>query len=129
MHEPDVPDGAVGVWLPGHHAKYSGGECNVAFRGALFQQFVQRLPSPHLRLQGEVRRVGARAFRVGFDAQLRPWVRDAAGQPLRALPRAAKGGDAALATAAAVAWKAMRERMTWLRIMWSGRPTSLANGR
>ncbi|WP_194908736.1 DUF4132 domain-containing protein [Catenulispora rubra] len=43
---------------------------------------------------------GARRFVVGFDELLRPWVADAAGKPLKALPKPGKNDDPELADAA-----------------------------
>ncbi len=51
---------------------------------------------------------GARHFTVGFDELLRPFVRDAAGLRLSALPHAAQADDAAKADAAAEKWKALK---------------------
>ena len=51
---------------------------------------------------------GPRGFRVGFDEMLRPWVRDAAGQRLAALPRPAKADDGVLAKAAARRWTGLK---------------------
>ena len=52
---------------------------------------------------------GPRSFTVGFDEQLRPFVRDAAGAPLKDLPPPGKGDDAEKATAAAEQWKALKK--------------------
>jgi len=51
---------------------------------------------------------GARAFRVGFDEHLDPFVRDEAGALLRSLPRPAKADDADRARAAQETWKAIK---------------------
>lgn len=51
---------------------------------------------------------GPRQFRVGFDADLAPIVRDAAGAAHRTLPRARASDDAPRAAAAAERWAALR---------------------
>jgi hypothetical protein len=51
---------------------------------------------------------GARHFTVGFDELLRPFVRDASGMRLAALPHAAHADDADKATAAAEKWKTLK---------------------
>ena len=51
---------------------------------------------------------GTRSFRVGFDEHLMPFVRDAEGKRLDALPRAAKSDDKEKAAAAWATWKALR---------------------
>lgn len=52
---------------------------------------------------------GARAFRVGFDEHLEPFVRDAAGVELRSLPKPSRTDDPVKARAAQETWKALRD--------------------
>ncbi len=52
---------------------------------------------------------GARTFTVGFDELLRPFVRDASGTRLAALPHAAKSDDEEKASRAAEAWKLLKD--------------------
>ncbi|KAA0123369.1 DUF4132 domain-containing protein [Methylobacterium sp. P1-11] len=52
---------------------------------------------------------GPRGFRVGFDETLKPWVRDAAGQRLKDLPKPAKADDAGKAAAAVARWGALKK--------------------
>lgn len=52
---------------------------------------------------------GPRAFRVGFDEQLRPFVRDAEGKRLPDLPKPGKSDDAEKGAAAVEAWKALKK--------------------
>jgi hypothetical protein len=52
---------------------------------------------------------GPRAFRVGFDEMLKPFVRDAAGKRLPDLPKAGKSDDAEKAAAAQETWKALKK--------------------
>ncbi|MGU3421748.1 DUF4132 domain-containing protein [Methylobacterium sp. D54C] len=52
---------------------------------------------------------GPRGFRVGFDETLKPWVRDAAGQRLKDLPKPAKADEAGKAAAAVARWGALRK--------------------
>jgi hypothetical protein len=79
-------------------------------RGLSPEQLADRLV-PDLGLDADGSRVldfGPRAFRVGFDAQLRPFVRDASGQRLSDLPRPGRSDDAARAEEATATWKALR---------------------
>src|SRR6185369_17265109 len=57
---------------------------------------------------------GSRAFRVGFDELLRPFVRDAAGKRLADLPKPGKGDDAEKAPAAQETWKALKKDLKTL---------------
>ena len=52
---------------------------------------------------------GPRAFRVGFDEHLKPFVQDAAGKRLSDLPKPSKGDDPELAARAQEAWKALKK--------------------
>ena len=52
---------------------------------------------------------GPRGFRVGFDETLKPWVRDAAGQRLKDLPKPAKADEPAKAAAAVARWSALKK--------------------
>ena len=52
---------------------------------------------------------GPRAFTVGFDEQLEPFVRDASGARLKGLPKPHKSDDARKAEAAAERWKALKQ--------------------
>ncbi|MBM7119317.1 WGR and DUF4132 domain-containing protein [Archangium primigenium] len=52
---------------------------------------------------------GPRAFTVGFDEQLKPFVRDADGTPLKDLPKPTQKDDAEKATAASESWKALKK--------------------
>ncbi|RVU14274.1 DUF4132 domain-containing protein, partial [Methylobacterium oryzihabitans] len=52
---------------------------------------------------------GERRFRVGFDETLRPFVRDAEGRRLAALPRATRGDDPEAARAAGRLWAGLRK--------------------
>lgn len=52
---------------------------------------------------------GPRAFKVGFDEHLRPFVRDAQGKKLPELPRAVKTDDGEKAQLATDAWKALKK--------------------
>lgn len=51
---------------------------------------------------------GTRAFRVGFDEHLRPYVLTESGEKLDAFPRPSKTDDAAKAKAASEAWKHLK---------------------
>ncbi|CAN5671414.1 hypothetical protein BH09MYX1_BH09MYX1_41200 [soil metagenome] len=51
---------------------------------------------------------GGRLFRVGFDEQLRPTVRDAANVLLRDLPKPTKSDDKTKASEATAVWKALK---------------------
>lgn len=57
---------------------------------------------------GEELDFGARTFRVDFDAEFNPVVRDGAGSRLANLPRAGKKDDAVKAAAAIERWKDLR---------------------
>jgi hypothetical protein len=52
---------------------------------------------------------GPRAFRVGFDEALRPYVVDGSGRRADDLPKPGKSDDVAKAKAAAGAWKALKK--------------------
>jgi predicted DNA-binding WGR domain protein len=52
---------------------------------------------------------GPRAFRVGFDEALKPFVRDEGGARLKDLPKPNQGDDAALANEATERWKALKK--------------------
>ncbi len=52
---------------------------------------------------------GPRAFTVGFDEQLKPFVRDAEGSPLKDLPKPTQKDDADKAQAAAAQWTALKK--------------------
>ena len=52
---------------------------------------------------------GPRSFTVGFDEQLKPFVRDASGARLKDLPKPGKTDDAEKAAAAAEQWKALKK--------------------
>jgi predicted DNA-binding WGR domain protein len=52
---------------------------------------------------------GERTFTVGFDEQLKPYVKDAEGARLKDLPKPTKKDDAAKAEAAAEQWKALKK--------------------
>ncbi|ATB30739.1 WGR and DUF4132 domain-containing protein [Melittangium boletus] len=52
---------------------------------------------------------GPRTFTVGFDEQLKPFVRDADGTRLKDLPKPTQKDDADKATAAAEQWKALKK--------------------
>ena len=52
---------------------------------------------------------GPRAFRVGFDEELKPFVRDASGARLKDLPKPLRTDDDALATAATERYKALKK--------------------
>ncbi|HSO31941.1 MAG TPA: DUF4132 domain-containing protein, partial [Labilithrix sp.] len=67
---------------------------------------------PTLGLDDDGSRVldfGARAFRVGFDEHLRPFVRDPDGGHLADLPKPGKHDDADHAAAATTEWKALKK--------------------
>jgi hypothetical protein len=52
---------------------------------------------------------GPRAFRVVFDQQLRPGLRDSQGKPIKELPKPAASDDAAAAAASVARWKALKK--------------------
>jgi hypothetical protein len=52
---------------------------------------------------------GERTFTVGFDEQLKPYVKDAEGARLKDLPKPTKKDDAAKAEAAAEKWKLLKK--------------------
>ncbi|WP_298952156.1 DUF4132 domain-containing protein [uncultured Methylobacterium sp.] len=52
---------------------------------------------------------GARRFRAGFDEALKPWVKDAAGQRLKDLPKPTRADDADKAAAATARWGALKK--------------------
>jgi len=53
--------------------------------------------------------IGPRAFRIGFDELLRPFVRDAAGKRLPDLPKPVKSDEDEKAKAAQETWKALKK--------------------
>ncbi|KQO56740.1 molybdate metabolism regulator [Methylobacterium sp. Leaf87] len=73
---------------------------------------------------------GTRHFRVGFDETLRPWLRNADGQRLPALPRATKTDDPELAKQAAKLWAGLKKDAEDAgRLQISRLETMLATGR
>jgi predicted DNA-binding WGR domain protein len=52
---------------------------------------------------------GPRSFRVGFNEQLKPFVRDASGKPVADLPKPAKSDDAQKAAASVETYKALKK--------------------
>jgi len=54
---------------------------------------------------------GERKFRVGFDEQLHPFVRDESGKRLNELPKPNKGDDAEKAEASVATWKALKKNV------------------
>lgn len=80
-------------------------------RGITAEQLADRLV-PDLDLEDDGSKTldfGPRSFRVGFDETLAPFVMDATGTRLKDLPKPNSKDDAALATAATDAWKAMKK--------------------
>lgn len=80
-------------------------------RGLSAEELADRLvPDLGLDADGSLRLdFGPRQFTVGFDEALRPYVRDAAGIPLKELPKPNKSDDATLAEAASERWKALKK--------------------
>ncbi|MCB9592599.1 MAG: DUF4132 domain-containing protein [Sandaracinaceae bacterium] len=78
-------------------------------RGLSEAQLADRLvPDLGLDERGSMRLdFGPRAFTVGFDENLRPFVRDAAGVRLERLPKPGRKDDSALAAQASATWKAL----------------------
>jgi hypothetical protein len=79
-------------------------------RGLTAAELADRLV-PDLDLDPDGSRIldfGTRQFRVGFDEQLRPFVRDAEGARLADLPKPSKSDDAAKANAARETYKALK---------------------
>ncbi|MEH3147706.1 MAG: DUF4132 domain-containing protein [Methylobacterium frigidaeris] len=52
---------------------------------------------------------GERRFRAGFDEALKPWVKDAAGQRLKDLPKPTRADDAGKAAEAVARWGALKK--------------------
>jgi predicted DNA-binding WGR domain protein len=80
-------------------------------RGLSTEELADRLvPDLDLDPQGTLLLdFGPRRFTVGFDEQLRPFVRDASGARLKDLPKPAKSDDAELASAAVTRWKLLKK--------------------
>lgn len=83
----------------------------AARRGFTSEEMADRLvPTLGLGADGSmVLDYGPRAFRVGFDEQLAPYVLDAAGVRRRDLPKPGKQDDAELAQASLARWKIMKK--------------------
>lgn len=80
-------------------------------RGLTREELADRL-APDLGLDddgGLLLDFGARQFRVGFDEQLRPFVKDAEGTRLKDLPKAGKTDDADKGKAAQERWSALKK--------------------
>jgi len=80
-------------------------------RGLTADEMADRLV-PDLGLDDDGSRTldfGPRAFRVGFDEQLRPFVRDSEGKRLPDLPKPGKSDDAEKGAAAVETWKALKK--------------------
>ncbi|MFK8004316.1 MAG: WGR and DUF4132 domain-containing protein [Polyangiales bacterium] len=80
-------------------------------RGLTREELADRLV-PDLDLDEDGSRelsFGARAFRVGFDEALVPFVTDAEGKRRKSLPKPAKSDDAALAKESAAVWKNLKK--------------------
>lgn len=80
-------------------------------RGLTREELADRLV-PDLDLDEDGSRelsFGARAFRVGFDEALVPFVMDAEGKRRKNLPKPAKSDDAALAKESAAVWKNLKK--------------------
>ena len=83
----------------------------AALRGLTAEDLADRLV-PDLGLEDDGSKIldfGPRAFRVGFDESLIPFVVDAAGAPRKDLPKPNARDDAELAAAAVMTWKAMKK--------------------
>lgn len=80
-------------------------------RGLTAEELADRLvPDLDLDEQGTLQLdFGTRRFTVGFDEQLRPFVRDAEGARLKDLPKPVKSDDAELAKAAGERWKLLKK--------------------
>jgi len=80
-------------------------------RGLTAEELADRLvPDLDLDQQGTLSLdFGTRRFTVGFDEQLRPFVRDAEGARLKDLPKPIKTDDAELAKAAVERWKLLKK--------------------
>lgn len=86
-------------------------EAIAAVRGLSREELEDRL-APDLGLDEDgslALDFGARTFRVGFDEQLRPFVRDAEGSRLKDLPKPKQADDAERATAAAARWGQLKK--------------------
>lgn len=80
-------------------------------RGLTREELADRLV-PDLDLDEDGSRelsFGARAFRVGFDEALVPFVMDADGTRRKSLPKAGKSDDAALAKESTAVWKNLKK--------------------
>ncbi len=80
-------------------------------RGFTPEQLADRLV-PDLDLDPDGSKIldfGPRKFTVGFDEQLKPYVRDETGKRLKNLPKPGKKDDAELGKAAAKAWKGLKK--------------------
>jgi hypothetical protein len=80
-------------------------------RGLTAEELADRVV-PDLGLDddgGAVLDFGPRAFRVGFDEELKPFVRDAQGVRLKDLPKPGRDDDATLARAATDRYKALKK--------------------
>ncbi|GLW57003.1 hypothetical protein Kpho01_50140 [Kitasatospora phosalacinea] len=64
---------------------------------------------------------GPRTFTVGFDEQLRPYVRDSGGKPRRALPAAASKDDPDLAAAGRRRFTALKKEVRAFTTQWTAR--------
>ncbi len=83
----------------------------AAERGLAAHELADRLV-PDLDLDPDGSRTldfGPRQFRVGFDEELAPYVKDAAGKALRDLPKPGAADDAEKAKAAADIWKTLKK--------------------
>jgi hypothetical protein len=70
------------------------------------------IPDLGLDAQGRMKLdYGPRQFEVGFDSELVPFVRDAAGARLRELPKSTKKDDATLSAEARETWKVLRREV------------------
>jgi len=79
-------------------------------RGMSREELADRM-APDLDLDPDGSRrldFGSRAFRVGFDEHLQPFVRDTEGKRLASLPRVSKDDDVELASRANRIWKTLR---------------------
>jgi predicted DNA-binding WGR domain protein len=80
-------------------------------RGLTAEELADRLvPDLDLDPQGTLLLdFGPRQFTVGFDEQLRPFVRDESGARLKELPKPARSDDAERANAAVTRWKLLKK--------------------